>query len=259
MNRQERRHRGRLFCPQEGFIYSLQIPHRRYFNKYCQNLFSAARRVSLCASSKGSLTVEAALVLPLLLCAVTALLYLFAFTGTQARAYRTLTQSAQTLAVTAGRSRADEPYITLYDYHTATLPFFAVFGGKRQAVQRVVARAWVGYTGETFSEKKGEQMVYVTPEGEVYHSSRDCSYLLLTVRTVPSAQLSEERNQSGGKYAPCEYCAKNHSPGGVLYVTDYGTSYHKKRDCQGLKRTVMMVPYSEVKGMPCCSRCQGAH
>lgn len=258
MNKPERRRTGRLFCL--AGRYSLQIPHKKKIQKVPNILFSAVgRRVSLCASLKGSLTLEAALVLPLLLCSVTALLYLFAFTGTQARSYRTLTERAQTLAVTAGGSLTGKPYITLYDYQTAKLPFFYIFGGRKQAVQRVVARAWVGYTGETFSENTEEQMVYITPEGEVYHRSRDCTYLLLTVRSISAAQLSQERNQSGGKYAPCEYCVKNIPPGGNIYVTDYGTSYHKRRDCQGLKRTVMMVPYSEVAGMPCCSRCGGMH
>jgi len=254
MNRRERRHRGRPFCPIKKLIETLQIPHRRHL--YLINP-ARDRRVSLCASGKGSLTLEAAMVLPLLLFAVTALLYLFAFTSAQARAYRTLTERAQTLAVTVGQASKEDPYIQLYDYQTAALPFSSVFRGRRPAVQKVIVRAWVGYTGESFSGGSSEEMVYMTPEGEVYHRDRDCTYLLLAIRTIDFEQAEDMRNLSGGRYAPCEYCVRGARPRGTVYITDYGTSYHNVRECQGLKRTIMTVPLSKVAGVRCCSRCGG--
>ncbi len=70
-----------------------------------------------CAFQRGSLALETFIVLPFLLCAVTAMLYVFVMTGFQAEKYRTLTQQAQSLAVTVGQG-ADEgdPYTRLYAY-----------------------------------------------------------------------------------------------------------------------------------------------
>lgn len=255
MNREERRCAGKPFCPIKIHLFSLQTPHRK--NLYLLNT-KPGRRVSLRRLRRGSLTLETALVLPLLLCAAAALLYLFAFTSSQAGAYRTLSERTQLLAVTAGQGAEEDPYIRLYDYQTARLPFSRLFFGWRPVLMRTTARAWVGYTGESFAETAREEMVYVTPEGRVYHRDRNCSYLNLTVRTISAAQLEGARNQSGGKYYPCEYCVKGSGPGNTVYITDYGTSYHSVRDCQGLKRTIMAVPYSEAAGLSGCSRCGGA-
>ena len=100
-----------------------------------------------------------------------------------------------------------------------------------------------------------EEMVYKTPGGEVYHKSRDCTYLKLSVHMVSAAELPNCRNESGGKYGPCEYCVRKESPGRMVYIADYGISYHNSRNCQGLKRTVMAVPLSHTEGLRCCSRC----
>lgn len=99
-------------------------------------------------------------------------------------------------------------------------------------------------------------MVYLTPNGEVCHSDRDCTYLQLSVRQISVGELSSARNDSGGIYDACEYCGKGTALG-TVYVTDYGSSYHRLRTCPGLKRTIMAVPYSETAGKRFCSRCGG--
>ncbi len=246
---------GKLFCPwnQNNPFKLLQTPHRRQYNN--RNTMTGRRAFPRRFSRKGSLALEAAMALPLLLFAVTALLWIFTFTASQARSYRTLTERAQTLAVTVGQASEGDPYIRLYDYDTAKLPFWSVFHGSRPVVQQAVARSWVGYTGENFSGTGAEEIVYMTPGGSVFHLSRDCTYLSLTVQSIASSELSEARNLSGGKYAPCEYCVGNRSPAGTVYITDYGTSYHNSVTCQGLKRTIMAVPRSQTGGRPCCSKC----
>ena len=190
---------------------------------------------------------------------MTALLYLFSFSALQAKDYRKLTEKAELLAVTAEAFTGQNPYITLYDYETAKLPFAVVGFGSRGTVQKVTVRSWVGYTGESFQAGGKEELVYRTPEGEVYHRSRDCTYLRLTIRSVTSAELSGLRNESGGKYTPCEYCVKKQQADMLVYITDYGNSYHNKNTCQGLKRTIMAVPLSQVGGLRSCSRCGGSH
>lgn len=237
------------------YLFSLQTPHVRRTNT--QHLTKHSGRASLCILKKGSMTLEAAMAVPFFLCAVTALLYLFIFTAKNGQAYRSLTEKAELLAVTAGQITEDDPYIRLYDYDTAELPFTVLFSMRQPVLRKVVVRGWTGYTGETFAENGQEEMVYKTPGGEVYHRSRDCTYLRLSVRIVSAAELPACRNESGGKYGPCEYCVKKGTPGALVYIADYGTSYHNSRACQGLKRTVMAVPLSRVEGLRCCSRCGG--
>lgn len=236
--------------------FSLQTPHA--WKQVHSNTFLSGR-ASRCTLRKASLTLETALALPAFLFAVTALLYLFSFSSLQAGGYRKLTEKAELLAVTAGEFTGQNPYITLYDYETAKLPFAAAGFGSRGTVQKVTVRSWVGYTGESFQAGGKEELVYRTPEGEVYHKSRDCTYLRLTIRSVTSAELSGLRNESGGKYAACEYCVKKQQAGALVYITDYGSSYHNKSTCQGLKRTIMAVPLSQVEGLRSCSRCGGSY
>lgn len=239
------------FCDWKKHRHSLQTPHdgKNYFGH-----FQLCRRVSLCTFQRGSVTLEAALALPFFLCAVAALICLFSFSSAHAKRERALMEKAQMLAVTTQEVNTD-PYILLYDYVSEALPFPDVFFGKKRMLCKAEVRIWAGYTGERFSDLGNERMVYMTPEGSVYHRSQDCTYLQLTVHTVTSDHLKEARNLSGGKYASCEYCIRNHTIPAFVYITDYGTSYHRSRECQGLRRTIMAVPLSEAGGVRCCSRC----
>jgi hypothetical protein len=254
MNKKKQGHTGKPSDPKIKRTVFLQTPHRR---SYQVNEPTDIWRVSLCAPKKGSLTLEMSLVLPLLLCAVTALLWMFAFTALQARSYRSLTERAQTLAVTAYQMSEADPYIRLYDSRMAAAPFPTLNFGTRWTMQQVEVRAWVGYTGESFQENAKGQIVYVALNGEVYHKSRDCTYLRLTVRAIAASSVKKERNQSGERYTACEYCVTAGRSSGIVYITDYGTSYHASSACQGLKRTIMAVPLSETSGLRSCSRCGG--
>lgn len=254
MSEDRKMHREMPFCMRKQQSDPLQILHR------CKEIIpeSDDRRVFLYASSKGSLTLETAIILPFLLCAVTAMLYLFTFTARQAGDYRTLTERAELLAVTVGQSSVQDPYIRLYDSSFPSLPFNEIFGKREVVVQKAVVRTWVGYTGESFQMDASDPLVYITPEGSVCHRSRDCTYLRLTIRSLSAGALEAARNHSGGKYTPCEYCVKKAGASTVVYVTDYGNSYHNSSRCQGLKRTIMAVPWSKAEGRPFCSRCGGS-
>lgn len=251
-SRAERRYTGVPFCYWKKHRHSLQTPHdgKNYFGQ-----FQFCRRVSLCTFQRGSITLEAALVLPLFLCAAAALICLFSLSPAHAKKERSLMEKAQLLAVTAGQEATEDPYILLYDSVSAQLLFPDIFPGRKRMVCKAEVRAWVGYTGESFSDRETETMVYRTPEGTVYHRRRDCTYLQLTIHTISADCLEEARNLSGGKYASCEYCSRNNTMPASVYITDYGTSYHCSRECQGLKRTVMAVPLSETEGLRGCLRC----
>ena len=64
---------------------------------------------------------------------------------------------------------------------------------------------------------------------------------------VPVSGLEDLRNESGGKYYPCELCGKKVSGMGV-YITNYGSKYHTSMSCGGLKRKIYAVPISETAG-----------
>ncbi len=113
-------------------------------------------------------------------------------------------------------------------------------------------KAWNGYVKSGLFSER-DDTVYVTETGLVYHKNYHCTYLDLSVRTVQMSQVADLRNNDGGKYHACARCGK--SSGDVVYITDTGDRYHSSLSCGGLKRTIYAVPLSEVVGKGACSRC----
>ena len=125
-------------------------------------------------------------------------------------------------------------------------------------VNRVCLRKWTGYdnAGSAGRADAPEQMVYVSEYGEVYHNSRNCYHLNVTIRQTSAERLTGERNSSGGGYTPCELCGSRRQSG-VLYVSEDGTRYHTTAACSGLKRTVTAIPLSETGSRAPCRHCGG--
>lgn len=116
-------------------------------------------------------------------------------------------------------------------------------------------KTWTGYgidAGGNLKEDT-EEMVYIAETGSVYHKSKNCTHLMLSVRPVETDSLAVLRNQGGGRYYPCEHCGKG--AGGIVFLTDQGDRYHTSLSCSGLKRTVYTIPISQVGGRGACSRC----
>lgn len=127
---------------------------------------------------------------------------------------------------------------------------------QRILYSRMRTRAWTGYDSSLHSTYGGaaeKEIVYLTPDGSVYHRSRGCSYLKLSIVAVDRSVLETQRNQDGSKYYSCEECGD--SCGSTVYITNYGSRYHSTLGCSGLKRTVMAVPISETCGRGACSKC----
>lgn len=136
-------------------------------------------------------------------------------------------------------------------------PFSDVMGFKGFSVtQRYYGRAWTGYDVTQFvSDANAEDpMVFITETGTVYHLDRNCTYLNPSVESVPALTVDGRRNQSGGKYYPCETCSTGTRMGQV-YVTGQGSRYHSNINCSALKRTIYTVPLSQVGGRGRCSKC----
>lgn len=244
-------------------------------------------------SSRGSVTVEAALALPIFFYAALCLVFLLEImaigTSVKSGVHSAAKEAAkefygiqtvnflkiQSDVVQAiGRKRLDRSiveggsagiqcYKSYADVSRAELYIVAEYKVKIPFLQfgippmrykeTVKVKAWTGYEGGGFGQGDG-QIVYITDHGAVYHQDYRCTYLQLSIEMVSAGSLSELRNDSGGKYHACEKCVYGGAMGGV-YITGSGNKYHNSIGCSGLKRTIYAVSLSEVTGKGGCSRC----
>ena len=102
-----------------------------------------------------------------------------------------------------------------------------------------------------------ERIVYITETGRVYHLTAECTYLKLSISQIQYSDLQEKRNESGGKYKPCERCGadKEREDNMTVWITSYGDRYHTSLSCSGLKRHIREIPLSETGGRSPCGKC----
>lgn len=239
---------------------------------------------------RGSLTVEAALVLPLLMSGMLALISLILMWHTGQRLQMLLAGKAQELAMECADGRSisltdvredianglteedirfirngrdgidlsgsdadNGEYIDLC-VRCELIPLTDMFGLLSLPFERrCLVHAWCGYISGYFPDK---EYVYITQDSEVYHTDRDCTHLRLTVKETSSREVGDLRNDDGRRYRPCEICHAKLSDG-KLYITSEGDRYHNSITCSALKRTVWAVRIDRVKGRRPCSRCAG--
>ena len=115
-------------------------------------------------------------------------------------------------------------------------------------------KGWTGYVAGIYGEDAND-MVYVTDYGLVYHKNMSCTYLELSIQAVGIADVENLRSDSGAKYYPCESCGSDAVSAGRVYITDYGTRYHTSLECKKVKRNIYAVPLDEVYGLGGCSKC----
>lgn len=138
---------------------------------------------------------------------------------------------------------------------------FDIFGiGMMTFTQSASTNAWLGDISNTdqsnATKNLDETIVYITLSGSVYHTNKNCSYLILSIHEIAASQLENERNESGGKYYACEKCGDKNATG-KYYITDYGDRYHTTVNCSSLMRNIMAVKLSTVSGREQCSKCKG--
>lgn len=242
------------------------------------------------ALRKGSLTVETALVLPLFLFAMVTVLFLFrvlqlqylvgyaldravsetallreetpetVIVRTKILFYKELVETGAPVSLAvlglggfAWRdSTADERYLNMKIKYQVKLPGWLL--GKRLLTVKETStcRRWTGDAAGK-SDGSGESWVYVTPGGIVYHRSRDCTHLKLSINAVFSTRLSGDLKT----YRKCERCIKKQKLPAIVYVAEKGECYHIRLDCSGLKRTIYMIRQSQAGGKSACMRCKG--
>ena len=244
-------------------------------------------------TSKGSITMEAAVVIPVFFFAILCMMYLFEVMAIQS--------SISSASQCVGKAWAEESYLSPVvfprelekelirvigkekldssiiangsegiscEYSKANLKTAVLNMNVRYQIEipvmmfrlpirtyeeRLRVKGWTGDIGLS-DDEEDEMYVYITDYGSVYHQSLACSYLELTIRGISVNKLYNERNEYGAIYYRCEKCGDLPKEG-VVYVTDYGNRYHTTLSCSGLKRTIHIVKLSEVNGLGGCSKC----
>ena len=212
----------------------------------------------------GSLTIEAAMVLPLFLFAIITLLSvmdaLTAHINTQMKLYDTARCAAVygygIDAVTDGRQG---DWIRLKLVYPAGRNMGG-FGHKLILENHVNIHIFNGWSGDYVAGyEKDEEYVYITDDGEVFHRRRDCKYLNVSVRAVSGGSVSSLRNDDGSRFHICPVCGKGYNKADIssrqVFVTDWGNRYHMSLSCSGLKRSIKVVPISQAGGRRPCSGC----
>lgn len=136
-------------------------------------------------------------------------------------------------------------------------PLLNVFDiGTMNFCNRARIHAWNGYAPS--EEDENGEYVYITENGNVYHTNPDCTYLHVSVITVSADLIDDLRNADGKKYDKCKMCFDEEvfDAGGPLFVTERGEAIHTSLSCSGLKRKVYKVRLSEVGDRSECSRCR---
>ncbi len=156
---------------------------------------------------------------------------------------------------------ADTGILDIIVNYTYKIPYLPSGVGELRMAQRCRAHVWTGRklkdSGGAGSTDSGK--VYVTPHGSVYHKSKACPYLDLSVQAMSQEEAEAARNRSGGKYYLCTDCCKKGGQYSTVYVTDYGTNMHSDINCTGLKRTLIEKDMSEVGSMHACPKCGVDH
>lgn len=284
-------------------------------NKVLQNSFDKKRTQKEYRTSafgyKGSITIEAALVLPIFMIFTAGLITILSLLSFQSEVQEAVNETAKSFsrkAYIAENTKAGDvvintasisaallgpglgdikndrhlqggfnPLMSTYDAETGIIDVVVTYDYKIHVLpeniasipmaQRMRMRAWVGRKLDTAgsggnsgeeSEDGNGNTVYVTETGTVYHTSKNCTYLDLSIHQISYGNVSDARNKSGGKYYGCPLCSKGAHPSSV-YITDYGENWHTSLSCSGLKRTVSEKDISDVGDLPLCSKCGGKH
>lgn len=249
-------------------------------------------KASVFTSFKGSITVEAAMAVPIFFFAVLCLIYLFEIMAVQTAVYHGLQyagkeamQESYPLSViipghieedvvnAIGAERLNRSIVAggsggldcsrsymsprtgigkLIVDYKVSIPVPIFAIREITRTESIRIKAWTGYEKESFGDRS-EETVYVTETGLVYHRDYHCTYLELSIQMVNASDVENLRNADGGKYYACRLC--NGGSGNSVYITGDGNRYHGSLSCSGLKRTVYAVPLSEVIGKGGCIRC----
>lgn len=273
-----------------------QIKYRKELDSLLTNhfhqIFHTVERTSA-FTSKGSITLEAALAVPIFFFAVLCLVYLLEAMAIQTTVRNALYSVGKEIAQQAyispmissagirqhivdniGEDRLEQSIIvggaagidcsnSVSDWNTAIMDLsvqyrmeIPILMFQIPVISREETLRVKGWTGNhsTGDADGSKEVVYVTENAIVYHNDMHCTYLNPSVRGIIASTIEDARNQSGGKYYACESCGKE-KHFGIFYVSNHGDRYHTSLNCSKIKRNIYAVPREDVLGLGGCSKC----
>lgn len=247
-----------------------------------------SRKIS---KTTASITVEAALVLPIFLFAALSLLYINTLLLYEEEVRWALERTGREVAVEYAvvkkkeilnpvffqvrmnqyvsgdlnvsmlRSQFDEETqeICLAAEYSINAPFPMISGKVFSFDSRMRTRAFTGVESRAEKDTDGSEIVYVTRTGQVYHSSLSCTYLKLSISQVKYGDLEHLRNESGGKYYPCEGCLGKGNLDRLtpVFICNYGDRFHSMRGCKKISRSIREITLPQAGNLLPCSKCGG--
>lgn len=205
---------------------------------------------------KGSITVEAAMVLPIFLFFLMGIMYLFCIISLQSTVQEALGDTANQLSlagypdgkeksgaviwldfkmnlkkdflgkncirngsISLGKSCYDGRNLTLVaDYIVRIpVPLWEMLHFNTEQTARTCLFVGRDRREEADWADAGDiRYVYITDTGTVYHETESCPHLKRTVQSVEKENVAAQRNKAGGKYYPCELCVAEKHTGPAL-------------------------------------------
>lgn len=202
---------------------------------------------------KGSITMEAAVVLPIFLLAVSHLVYWLNYLDVERNLSEEVNQKGRRMAIESFALDQDEDE-----------PIEITKGASLRGsyfVRLAKVRPFTGrYYDETLRNSDENKLVFITKNGSVFHRSLLCSHIKLSIKKTGKDRIKGLRNKNGEKYKPCEFCNKKFHQG-AYFITEYGDRYHSKRNCKGLRRKIRIVNLKVARelGFGSCKKCGGYH
>lgn len=210
-------------------------------------------------AARASLTLEAALVLPLYLMACVVLISVMNAVRIQGERNLELSNKARKTAAAAALAgeRADGFWIDISSNYYYKYLFSVPGADGVRIATRARVYPWIGADADAFSDGAGGTdagtMVFVTENESVYHTHADCSHLDLTIIKTTTAEVGGLRNVDGRKYKPCSGFPKGYS--GTVYVSESGEYYYPTENYGSLTRHISIVKKDECGNLPLCTRC----
>ena len=214
-----------------------------------------------------SMTVEAAMVLPLFVFLALALLMPVRALDTERKMRTVLEKQGEEASLYRYMEDAEEEIdenIVLKIAYQKSVPFFSSAVGGIKTDIWVKRRSWIGMDGK-LKEKAGssedaegsEEMVYVGKNMGRYHRDRNCHYISNAYQVVSVEEAKAMRDAEERQFQACSICGGMIGKSGTVYVTPGGRHYHGSSDCIAMVSYVRRVPLSEVVYLGACSYCGG--
>ena len=239
---------------------------------------------------EASMTIEAALVLPLFVFCSLALMMPMKWLDTERKIRMAAERFCEQASVSAyeqggilsglllkgiAEQYADDVIITESSVSDITgdiryelkykrfIPFFRNMTKDMNQTIGVQRREWIGLDGK-LKEKNGgreedrqDEIVFVGAAMGRYHLYRDCHYISNTYQTITVKEASNRITSHGNKVTACSVCAKDCTEDDMVYLTPEGKHYHTSISCRSMSSYVQERYLEDVRHLGVCSYCAG--